>query len=97
MYSLDEEADDEENQEKEDQDYSRPFSPPEGTKDNFPKDYPELDTNVDIQEWYDEGRDGAAGVSDPQGEGILGYTPPARQGDDGDDTADDKDEDTEEK
>ncbi|MGH7157066.1 MAG: hypothetical protein ACREGG_03085 [Candidatus Saccharimonadales bacterium] len=84
-YSLDEEANDEEKLEKEDDDYSTPFSPPEGTADNIPKDHPELDTNVDIQEWYDEGRSAASGVDDPQGEGILGYTPPARQDDDQDD------------
>jgi len=84
-YSLDEEANDEEKQEKESQDYGTPFSPPEGVKDNIPKDHPELDTNVDIQEWYDEGRSKAAGVSDPEGEGVIGYTPPA-QADDEDET-----------
>jgi hypothetical protein len=58
--------------------------PPEGVKDKLPKDYPELDTNVDIQEWYDEGRDGAAEVNDEGSEGILGYTPPPRSDDDED-------------
>lgn len=90
MYSLDEETNDEENQEKEDQDYNHPFSPPEGQQDTIPKDYPELDTNMDIQEWYDEGRSGAAEVSDPGSGMVLGYTPPAGQDDDDDeDTEDD--------
>jgi hypothetical protein len=82
MYSLDEETDDEENQEKEDQDFSPPFSPPEGVIDNIPKDHPEVDTNMDTQEWYDEGRSGAAEVSDPGSRGVLGYRPPALSDDD---------------
>jgi hypothetical protein len=81
-YSLDEETNDEEDLEKEDQDYSTPFSPPEGTKDTIPKDYPELDTNMDSQEWYDEGRSGAAEVSDPGSQGVMGYTPPPKTDDD---------------
>ena len=89
-YSLDEEANDEEKQEKEDQDYDTPFSPPDGIRDNIPKDHPEMDTNVDIQEWYDEGRAGASGVDDPQGEGVLGYTPPPASDDDDDEDEDDK-------
>jgi hypothetical protein len=84
-YSLDEETNDEENQEKESQDYSTPFSPPQGTKDTVQKDHPELDTNVDLQEWYDEGRSGASEVSDPGSRGVLGYTPPARSDDDDED------------
>jgi hypothetical protein len=87
MYSLDEEANDEEEQEKESQDYSRPASPPEGVKDTIPKDHPEIDTNMDIQEWYDEGRSGAAEVSDPGFRGIASYTPA-----DDDDEEDDKEE-----
>jgi len=74
-YSLDEETNDEENQEKQSQDFSTPFSPPEGTEDTIPKDHPELDTNMDAQEWYDEGRSGAAETSDPGSRGVLGYTP----------------------
>lgn len=89
-YSLDEEANDEEKQEKESQDYDTPFSPPEGTQDTIPKDYPELDTNADIQEWYDEGRSGAAGVSDPGNRGVLSYSDP--DDDDEDDEEDDKEE-----
>jgi len=88
-YSLDEDADDEEKLEKEDQDYDTPFSPPDGIADNIPLDHPEIDTNVDIQEWYDEGRSGASGITDPGNEGILGYTPPVRQADDDDDDDDD--------
>lgn len=74
-YSLDEETNDEEKLEKEDQDYDTPFSPPDGVQDTIPKDHPELDTNADIQQWYDEGRSAAAGVSDPGSQGVLGYTP----------------------
>jgi hypothetical protein len=74
-YSLDEEANDEEKLEKETQDFGTPFSPPAGTQDTIPKDYPELDTNMDSQEWYDEGRSGAAEVSDTGSQGVLGYTP----------------------
>jgi len=85
MYSLDEETNEEEDQEKEAQDYSKPFSPPGGVQDTIPKDHPELDTNVDIQEWYDEGRSGAAGVSDPGSQGVSGYNPPPVHDDDEDD------------
>jgi hypothetical protein len=88
-YSLDEEANDEEKQEKEAQDFSTPFSPPEGTQDTIPKDHPELDTNMDSQEWYDEGRSGAAEVSDPGSQGVLGYTP---ADDDDQDEEDDEEE-----
>ena len=84
MYSLDEEASDEEDLEKEPGDFSRPFSPPEGVADNVPADHPEVDTNVDIQEWYDEGRSGASGVDDHGSEGVLGYTPPPKSDDDDD-------------
>ncbi|HVS78975.1 MAG TPA: hypothetical protein VHD84_01660 [Candidatus Saccharimonadales bacterium] len=91
MYSLDEETNDEENQEKEAQDYSRPFTPPEGTQDTIPEDYPELDTNMDNQEWYDEGRSGAAEVSDPGNQGVLGYTPPPKLDDDTNDKDDEND------
>jgi hypothetical protein len=75
MYSLDEETNDEEDQEKEAQDFSRPASPPDGVQDTIPKDHPAVDTNMDSQEWYDEGRSGAAEVSDPGSRGVLGYTP----------------------
>lgn len=84
-YSLDEEANDEEKQEKEDQDYSTPFSPPQGVQDTVPKDHPELDTNMDSQEWYDEGRSGAAGVDDKGAGAVLGYTPPPRSNNDDED------------
>ncbi len=81
MYSLDEETNDEENQEKEAQDYTHPASPPDGVQDTIPKDHPAVDTNMDTQEWYDEGRSGAAEVTDPGSRGVLGYT---RPGDDQD-------------
>jgi hypothetical protein len=84
MYSLDEETNEEEDQEKEAQDYSRPLSPPEGVQDTIPKDHPGLDTNMDTQEWYDEGRSGAAEVSDPGSQGIAGYNPPPVQDDEDD-------------
>jgi hypothetical protein len=89
-YSLDEETNDEEKQEKESQDFGTPFSPPEGIQDTIPKDYPELDTNMDSQEWYDEGRSGAAEVSDPGNQGVLGYTPAPRSDDDEDDDEEDE-------
>ena len=84
-YSLDEEANDEEKLEKEAQDFDTPFSPPDGVQDTIPKDHPELDTNADTQQWYDEGRSGAAGVADPGNQGVLGYTPSADDDDDSDD------------
>ncbi|HET9721959.1 MAG TPA: hypothetical protein VFP32_02930 [Candidatus Saccharimonadales bacterium] len=86
MYSLDEETNEEEDLEKEAQDYSRPASPPEGVKDSIPKDHPQTDTNMDVQEWYDEGRSGAAEVSDPGSQGVLGYNPPAQDDNDEDDS-----------
>lgn len=92
-YSLDEEADDEEKLEKQPQDFGTPFSPPEGVADNVPKDHPEVDTNMGIQQWYDEGRSAATGVEDKGGEGVLGYTPPARSADDDDDDDDTEDRD----
>ena len=75
MYSLDEETNEEENLEKEDQDYSTPASPPDGVQTSLPKDHPTLDTDADIDEWYDAGRDAAAGVEDPGDRGIKGYNP----------------------
>jgi hypothetical protein len=75
MYSLDEETNEEEDLEKEDQDYSTPASPPSGIKTSLPKDHPTLDTDADIDEWYDAGRDGAAGVEDPGDRGVKGYSP----------------------
>ena len=91
-YSVDEEANDEEKQEKEDQDYDTPFSPPDGTLDRIPKDHPEIDTNMDSQQWYDEGRSGAAGVTDPGSHGVLGYTPHHSDDDSDDDDSDDDEE-----
>lgn len=64
MQSLDEETNDEENEEKLDQDYSRPFSPPSGVRDDITVDDPALDTGVDPHEWYDEGRTNATGKHD---------------------------------
>jgi hypothetical protein len=91
-YSVDEEANDEEKQEKVAQDYDTPFSPPDGTLDTIPKDHPQVDTNMDSQEWYDEGRSGAAEVSDPGSRGVLGYKSSPGATDDDDDDEDDKEE-----
>jgi hypothetical protein len=73
--SVDIEDNEEEKQEKLAQDNSRPFSPPSGTKDTIPKDHQSLETNIDEHEWYDEGRDGAAEVTDPRDRGVAGYKP----------------------
>lgn len=64
MLSLDQQANDEENQQKLANDDSRPFSPPDDAQDNIPPDDPALDTGIDSHQWYDEGREGAAGTSD---------------------------------
>lgn len=40
--------------------------------------HPDTDTDVDIQDLYDEGVDGAAGTEEPNaGNAVIGYTPPA--------------------
>lgn len=55
--SLDEEPDKEEKQQKLPEDDGRPFSPPSDIKGQgrLPKDHPDLDTDVDEDEWYDSG------------------------------------------
>jgi hypothetical protein len=83
-YSLDQEDNEEEGLQKEEEDYSTPFSPPSGIIDRIPKDHPDLDTDADIQEWYDAGRSAAAGVDDEGDKGIKGYHPrpePPKNGD----------------
>lgn len=64
MQSLDEETNEEEDQQKLDSDFSRPFTPPSGVQDNSTTDHPAKDTNMDEHEWYDEGGDAASGVYD---------------------------------
>lgn len=75
MYSLDEEENDEEKEEKLPNDYSSPFSPPEGQQDRIPQDHQSLDALNSDQEWYDEGREGEAETHDPGDQGIKGYHP----------------------
>ena len=71
------EPNDEEKQEKLDNDFSTPFSPPSGIQDSTDDTHPQADTNVDSQERYDEGISGASGVDDPGNRGVLGYRPSA--------------------
>jgi hypothetical protein len=73
---------DEDNQQKLPQDYSTPFSAPDGVQDTTDDTHPQADTNVDAHEHYDEGISGADEVTDPGSRGISGFTPP-------DDTKDD--------
>ena len=79
------EPNDEEKQEKLPNDFSTPFSPPSGIEDTSDDTHPEADTNVDLQERYDEGISGASGVNDPGNRGIGSYTPPPVSDDDEDD------------
>lgn len=48
------------------QDYATPAAPPEENDDDtaLPSDHPELDTNLDEHEVYDEGQTNASGVHD---------------------------------
>lgn len=66
---------DEDDQEKLDQDYSTPFSAPDGVKDSTDSTHPQADTNVDSMEHYDEGISGATETDDPGDRGITGYAP----------------------
>ncbi len=72
---IDMPANDEEDAQKESQDFSTPFSPPDGVRDSIDAAHPQTDTNQNLQEHYDAGRDAAAGVTDPANRGILGYDP----------------------
>lgn len=64
--SVDEEPNKEEKLEKLSEDHAKPFSPPPDIKgqDRLPKDHPDLDTDVDEDEWYGEGSNAAA--SEPE-------------------------------
>jgi len=54
-----------EEDEKLDQDYGTPFSPPSGAQDRIDDTHPATDTNIDPHERYDEGIEGAAGIDLP--------------------------------
>jgi len=66
MQSLDDQANEEEKQEKLDQDFDKPFSPPSDIKGQgrMARDDPRKDTGMDEDEWYDEGENAAAGQPD---------------------------------
>jgi hypothetical protein len=63
MQSLDDNAGDEEKHEKLDQDFDKPFSEPTDIPGQgaIPRDDPSLDSDVDADEWYSEGRADASG------------------------------------
>ena len=62
MQSLDDQANDEEKQEKLDQDFDKPFSPPSDIsgQGRMARDDPAKDTGMDEDEWYNEGENAAA-------------------------------------
>jgi hypothetical protein len=68
--SVDEEPDKEEKEEKLPEDNSKPFSPPSDVKGQgrLPKDHPNLDTDIDEDEWYGEGGNAAAEEPDNPGD-----------------------------
>lgn len=51
--------------EKLDQDYDTPFSPPCGVQDRIDQTHPSTDTDVDPEDDYDEGIEGASGIGLP--------------------------------
>jgi hypothetical protein len=63
MQSLDDNANKEEKQEKQDQDFDTPFSEPADIpgQGKVARDDPSLDTDIDEDEWYSEGRANASG------------------------------------
>lgn len=63
MQSLDDNPNKEEKEEKLDQDFQTPFSEPDDIpgQGKVPRDHPTLDTDVDEDEWYGEGRADASG------------------------------------
>jgi hypothetical protein len=71
MQSLDDNLSDEEKEEKLDQDFEHPFSEPTDTpgQGTIARDDPSLDTDIDEDEWYSEGRAAASGsdASDKSG------------------------------
>lgn len=62
--------------EKLDQDYDTPFSPPSGVQDRIRDDDPRTDTNIDLQEHYDEGIEGASSSDLPGRSADEGETEP---------------------
>ncbi len=68
----------EDEQEKLPQDYSPPFSAPDGVQDTTDDTHPAADDLLDSHEQYDEGIEGADEAHDPGSQGVLGYTPPAK-------------------
>jgi len=66
MQSLDDQASDEEKQEKLEQDFDKPFSPPDDVagQGRMARDDPAKDTGMDEDEWYEEGENAAAGQQD---------------------------------
>lgn len=78
----DQDVNDEERKEKLPQDYSTPFSAPDGILDTTDDTQPDADTDLDAQERYDAGISVASGADDPGNRGILGYSPPAGSDDD---------------
>lgn len=55
MISVDIEPNKEEKLEKLSQDFEKPFCPPRDVREIVSKDYPTLDTGIDVHEWYDSG------------------------------------------
>jgi hypothetical protein len=68
MQSLDDQANDEEKQEKLDQDFDTPFSPPTDIsgQGRMARDDPAKDTDMDEDEWYNEGENAAASQEDDE-------------------------------
>lgn len=66
MQSLDDNPNEEEKLEKLDQDFDKPFSPPSDIKGQgrLARDHPDLDTDVDEDEWYDKGVNAASDQPD---------------------------------
>ena len=90
MVLLPDEPNEEEQLEELPEDSGTPFSPPNlGTSDpaddNLDREvveaslddtHPATDTEVETEEWYDEGTSGAAEASEPNaGSAVLGYDP----------------------
>ncbi|HET9174401.1 MAG TPA: hypothetical protein VFN56_03915 [Candidatus Saccharimonadales bacterium] len=88
---LPDEPTDEERQEQLAEDNETPFrpaadAPADATQSgieaaeqtlSLPDDYPQTDTNIQLEELYDEGIAGAAEASEPNaGNAVVDYTPP---------------------
>jgi hypothetical protein len=70
MYSLDIEPNKEEELEKLQQDFERPFCPPCDIEEIITKDHPSLDSGIDGHEWYDSGAT-IASMADIMKNGIV--------------------------